>query len=123
MLFEKPPQTFTNHLGVDGVISGNRNTKTRQKFYETTPKLFGELLQRRLVIPMNQRPFEWEETNVLEYLDDIWSTFLNGKCDFSGGTIITYKEGDTHEIYDGQQRIISKVIFIHMVLSKILYLQ
>ena len=26
MLFEKPPQTFTNHLGVDGVISGNRCT-------------------------------------------------------------------------------------------------
>uniref|UniRef100_A0A6C0L2T2 DUF262 domain-containing protein n=1 Tax=viral metagenome TaxID=1070528 RepID=A0A6C0L2T2_9ZZZZ len=97
MICDKPLQTVT---------------KTRQKFYETSSKLFGELLQRKLVIPMSQRAFEWEETHVLEYLDDIWSTFLNGKCDFSGGTTITYKECDTHEIYDGQQRIISTLLIL-----------
>jgi len=91
------------------------STKTRKKLYETNSKLFGELLQFTLVIPMNQRPFEWAETEMTKYLEDIWKTFHQGKCDFSGGTIITYKDGDSYEIYDGQQRIISTLLILSVL--------
>ncbi len=70
-----------------------------------TDSLF-RLLQMNLQIPLYQRPYEWERSNILILLNDIYNEFICDK-EINLGTIILLKNKNNYDIVDGQQRIIS----------------
>ena len=65
------------------------------------------LLDRDLIIPSYQRPYEWNKSNVYILLDDIYNSYIANK-DINLGSIILYKNSNgSFEIVDGQQRLIT----------------
>ena len=66
--------------------------------------------KNRFVIPEYQRPYSWEEEQVLALFDDIWDFSIQNANDESKfyflGTIVSFvNENGEMEIIDGQQRI------------------
>ncbi|MCM8807787.1 MAG: DUF262 domain-containing HNH endonuclease family protein [Candidatus Omnitrophica bacterium] len=61
-----------------------------------------------LKVPIYQRSFAWEKTNVRELLDDIKNSYPD---DYFIGTIVVTNKGDYYEIVDGQQRLATMYIF------------
>lgn len=70
-----------------------------------------ECLNKKINIPEYQRPYKWRVNNITDLLLDIEQAICEKRLytDFKYrmGTIILHKEGDTFQIVDGQQRIIS----------------
>lgn len=88
---------------------------SRIKPYITNQTDFNSLFRRRLVIPMNQRSFSWTPENSLKYIDDILTIWKDKKYVLRIGSIISYKNNDIYEIYDGQQRIISTILLLKSI--------
>lgn len=67
-----------------------------------------ELLNKDLIIPRYQRPYEWNKYNVYVLLEDIIKNYKDD-LDINLGAIILYKPENKskYEIVDGQQRIIT----------------
>ena len=71
----------------------------------------GEFLQNKnLLIPQFQRPYKWTVRNVIQLLDDIQR--FKGITPYRIGTIVIYKENETANIVDGQQRTNAIIKFI-----------
>ena len=76
------------------------------------------VLKMNLNIPNFQRPYKWQNRNIVELLDDINTAIdeSNKYKNFSYriGTIILYKSSDeTYDVIDGQQRLLSLVMIAY----------
>ncbi len=92
--------------------------KTRVKPYDTNQVNWQTILNLNLIIPMNQRQYEWSTNELEKFLDDLFSIFEEGKYVEKMGSIILYTGNvGNKEIYDGQQRTITTILIL-IVLSK-----
>lgn len=70
-----------------------------------------ECLTKKIIIPKYQRPYKWGVNNITDLLWDVEHAICEKRLytDFKYriGTIILHKEGDSFQVVDGQQRIIS----------------
>lgn len=71
------------------------------------------LHHNRLVVPLNQREYSWEEEHVRELFEDFANAIANNKATYFLGTIVlTRGEGDIPEVSDGQQRLATTTILL-----------
>lgn len=73
------------------------------------------LLNKNLHIPQFQRPYKWSVRNVIQLLDDIQR--FKGTTPYRIGTIVIYKENETSNIVDGQQRTITFLLIVKSILA------
>jgi hypothetical protein len=69
-------------------------------------------LSTSIIIPMNQRQYEWEDKHTNRFFKDFYKVFKNTLSRGYLGSIIIYNNNNIHEIYDGQQRILSLFLLI-----------
>ena len=88
-------------------------------------KSIRELLSMGLDIPPYQRPYKWDNNNILDLLNDIGTaikdkeTHNDPEFRYRIGTIILHKnENGSLDIVDGQQRIISLVLLLKYLEQK-----
>lgn len=67
-------------------------------------------------IPYNQRSYSWNETNITQYMDDLYNHYKGIKSFYTFG-IYTFliEENKKRTIYDGQQRIISSFLLLSAI--------
>ncbi len=69
-------------------------------------------LEKRYFIPSYQRPYDWEEQNILKLIESL--NMLNDEKDFIFlGNMEFREEGTIHQIIDGQQRITTLLILLN----------
>ena len=75
------------------------------------------LSERKLKIASYQRPYRWSEKNIMQLLDDVYSSKLSGKEKYRIGSAIFYSNTNenTLEIVDGQQRIVSILLILRYI--------
>lgn len=78
---------------------------------DVTEKLFYKNIHQ-YSIPLYQREYEWEETRVKEFIQDI------AKRDKFLGIIILNRGIDSYEIIDGQQRITTIILLLAALFNK-----
>ena len=61
-------------------------------------------------IPRYQRPYKWENEQVEQLWDDIYSAYEENINNYFLGSIITAKDGSSIDIIDGQQRMTTLMI-------------
>lgn len=68
-------------------------------------------------IPDYQRPYVWSVKETRQLWDDIMASMNAGKKDYRIGTIILHnnKFNETFDIVDGQQRLTTLTIFLHLL--------
>ena len=69
-----------------------------------TPSTIGNI---RFSIPLYQRLFEWEEMQITQLLNDLYSSFKKSKDNpqpYYIGMLTIYKENEIYSLVDGQQR-------------------
>lgn len=72
-----------------------------------------EFLSLKLQIPNYQRPYEWNERNVVDLLDDICEAQRMGKTKYRIGSIILHNDKDGFcKIVDGQQRTLTLLLIL-----------
>lgn len=78
-----------------------------------------ELLHPELAIPEYQRPYRWEEKNVRQLLDDIYSSWAEDKSQYRIGSVILHRYKNNSEwisdIVDGQQRITTILLILKVL--------
>jgi Protein of unknown function DUF262/Protein of unknown function (DUF1524) len=71
------------------------------------------LSHNRLVVPLNQREYSWENDHVQELFQDFSNALANSKGSYFLGTIVLTKGGgENPEVSDGQQRLATTTILI-----------
>ena len=71
------------------------------------------LLRNRLVVPLNQREYSWEERHVQELFQDLAGAISSGKqAYFLGVIVLTNGTEGNLEIADGQQRLATTTILL-----------
>lgn len=76
------------------------------------------LTNHKFEIPGFQRNYSWDENNILDLVDDLFSILESSDRDVHFfGQIITYSEDNKIEIIDGQQRITTVFIFLAVIKS------
>ena len=75
-------------------------------------KTISDVLKMQLDIPNFQRPYKWQNKNVIDLLEDIYLAIKESKkydnFKYRIGTIILYKnDNEVFDIVDGQQRLLS----------------
>lgn len=63
------------------------------------------LLDIELIIPSYQRPYKWNEKNVIQLLEDIFEFVILKNKDYRVGNIILHKDDKKNNVVDGQQRL------------------
>ena len=76
-----------------------------------------ELNFSKLRIPDYQRPYAWSIKETRQLWDDILASMYVGKSDYRIGTIILHfnKEEDSLDIVDGQQRLTTIALLLHLL--------
>src|SRR5205807_7567912 len=69
------------------------------------------LSHNRLVVPMNQRDYAWEEEHVQDLFQDFAQAITHGTY-FLGTIVLTHGEQDGPEVSDGQQRLATTTILL-----------
>ena len=78
-----------------------------------TSKKVGELLKEEgLRIPSYQRPYKWNRKHIRNLFYDLRDAM--GKKEYQIGSVILH-ENDGYDIVDGQQRLISISLFLHLL--------
>ena len=78
-----------------------------------TSKKVGELLKEgNLRIPSYQRPYKWNRKHIRNLFYDLRDAM--GKKEYQIGSVILHKN-DGYDIVDGQQRLISISLFLHLL--------
>lgn len=73
---------------------------------EASLKSTKDILTQSLIIPGYQRPYRWTTENVLQLLEDIRQSQLEGKMEYRIGTALFFRNSENQlEIVDGQQRL------------------
>jgi len=70
-----------------------------------------------LRVPVYQRPFAWEISNIQDLFEDIKNSHPE---DYFVGTIVVNNKGDYFEIVDGQQRLATVSLFFSVVCNLLL---
>ena len=78
-----------------------------------------ELLAKNLNIPNYQRPYVWDEKQVLQLLDDIWENCCADKKEYRIGSVILHNNNKELDIVDGQQRITTLLIILTLLEERI----
>lgn len=74
------------------------------------------LAQNRLVVPLNQREYSWEEDHVKELFQDFSSALAVKQGAYFLGTLVFTKGANDHpEVSDGQQRLATTTILLAAV--------
>jgi hypothetical protein len=88
----------------------------REKSILAEIKKVNDVLGENLNIPYYQRPYRWQEKNVLQLLEDIYSSWKQVKSAYRIGSVILYQDDkDTEnklQIIDGQQRITTLILIL-----------
>jgi hypothetical protein len=64
---------------------------------------------------MNQREYSWETLEIDQLLNDIIKTFEENKYGLKMGSIINLNYKGENNIYDGQQRILTTILFLYAI--------
>jgi len=81
-------------------------------------KKINDVLQRKLSIPNYQRPYRWQEEDVRLLLQDILTSWQEGKKSYRVGSVILHKEKNGNlGIVDGQQRITTILLILKILES------
>lgn len=64
-----------------------------------------KLLQKKIIIPVYQRPYKWTEKNVIQLLEDIFEYVIVKNKEYRIGNIILHSDNATNNVVDGQQRL------------------
>lgn len=91
---------------------------------ESSQKTVEELLtsftnSKTLEVPLYQREYSWEEKNWEEFYNDFLRAYERKNSTDYWGNILIYDNGSSYEVVDGQQRIITFIVFIHSLGKKI----
>ena len=81
------------------------------------PENLGEILKKKLSIPIYQRDYAWEEEEIDSFLEDVEDIY-NGAEDshFFGQIVVHFDEGrSVYNIIDGQQRISTAVLLVNNI--------
>jgi uncharacterized protein with ParB-like and HNH nuclease domain len=71
------------------------------------------LAHNRLVVPLNQREYSWEEQHVKDLFSDLASAMASTASSYFLGTVVLTKgDADFPEVSDGQQRLATTTILI-----------
>jgi Protein of unknown function DUF262/Protein of unknown function (DUF1524) len=70
------------------------------------------LSQNRLIVPLNQREYSWEEKNIRELFQDFANAIDNNNIYFLGTIVLTRGESDYPEVSDGQQRLATTSVLL-----------
>ncbi|MCR4867506.1 MAG: DUF262 domain-containing HNH endonuclease family protein [Lachnospiraceae bacterium] len=79
-----------------------------------------EVLKKHYVIPVYQRPYEWNEKNINDFMNSIFEGFSENKPVFFG-TIQMNKEfenDDRLDVVDGHQRLTTFLLFLEILSKK-----
>ena len=87
----------------------------RLKPYITNQESWNTILQKNLRIPMNQREYSWELTEITKFLDDIFKIYEEDKYVEKMGSIINLNYNNENDIYDGQQRILTTILILNVI--------
>ena len=89
-------------------------SEEKDKTIQAEIKKVNEVLNQELQIPYYQRPYRWKEKNVLQLLEDIYSSWKQLKSAYRIGSVILYdnKKENGLQIIDGQQRITSLLLIL-----------
>lgn len=75
---------------------------------------------KKLYIPSNQRGYAWEEPQLEDFWIDLTNLLKEGENETHFlGQIVIYKDGDTPNIIDGQQRISTTIIFLDVIRTEL----
>lgn len=81
---------------------------------EVSIKTVNEMFAYQLTIPDYQRPYKWQTKHIKQLVDDIYSYFIKDKTqECRLGVIVLHKDGDKHNIVDGQQRLTSLFLLLY----------
>ncbi|HEL2422621.1 TPA: DUF262 domain-containing protein [Streptococcus suis] len=91
---------------------------------ESSQKTVEELLtsfsdDKTLEVPLYQREYSWKEKNWEEFYTDFVRAYERKNSTDYWGNILIYDNGSNYEVVDGQQRIITLIIFIHSLGKKL----
>jgi len=90
-------------------------TQTQLKY--KTVKIKDLLKMQDLKIPVYQRPYKWQEKNVVQLVNDI--NLFKKKSAYRLGTMVIHHDSSELNIVDGQQRTISCVLLFKAILQTI----
>lgn len=88
---------------------------TRLKPYTTNQESWNTILHKTLRIPMNQREYSWELTEITKFLDDIFKIYEENKYVEKMGSIINLNYNNGNDIYDGQQRTLTIILILNVI--------
>ena len=88
---------------------------SRLKPYTTNQESWHTILHKHLRIPMNQREYSWEESEITEFLDDIFKIFDENIYVLKMGSLISLNYNNENEIYDGQQRTLTIILILKVI--------
>lgn len=87
----------------------------RLKPYTTNQESWNTILQKNLRIPMNQREYSWQESQITKFLDDIFKIYEEDIYVEKMGSIIILKHTNGYDVYDGQQRILTTILILIVI--------
>jgi len=70
------------------------------------------LFRWRLAVPLNQRPYRWEEDDIEKLFQDLNNAFNRQPLYFLGTVMFTHNEKGQIEVADGQQRLATVSVLI-----------
>lgn len=81
---------------------------------ENLGKSIKEIFQDKYIIPLYQRNFAWEETEIEKLLQDIFESYNTHKNQYFLGSLIVIRRKNTniYEVIDGQQRLTALSLII-----------
>ena len=89
---------------------------TRTRPYHTTQSTWKQIVSSVNIIPMNQRNYAWDETEIKKFIDDLFLMFGTTNYYEKMGTINYYRTADDLlEVWDGQQRLITIVLTLKAI--------
>lgn len=78
-------------------------------------KKIKDVVKDELSIPDYQRPYKWTVKNITQLLNDLYFNFEKGKKVYRIGAVVIHKNGNTKNIVDGQQRLISLSLILYLL--------
>jgi uncharacterized protein DUF262 len=68
-----------------------------------------------LYVPPNQREYAWKEEHVTDLYQDIEKAIADAEPDYFLGSVVVAKTDSKLEVFDGQQRLATTVIFLSAI--------
>ncbi|SFF95653.1 Protein of unknown function DUF262 [Salegentibacter agarivorans] len=91
----------------------------QDKTIQAEIKKVNAVLSQDLQIPYYQRPYRWQEKNVLQLLEDIYGSWKQVKSAYRIGSVILFEnEKSDFYVIDGQQRITTLILILRQLKSE-----